>query len=379
VVGVSGPDPAVAAVRAAVRVDLRGLLGDETGSPGRPLVLVACSGGADSLALAAATSWVAPRLGARAGAVVVDHGWTADSPRVAGAAADACRSLGLAPVQVVAVAPIGRGGRIAPSGRGGSVAPSGRGGQVAPSGRGGPEAAARDSRYAALEQAAARTGAVAVLVGHTADDQAETVLLGLARGSGTRSLAGMAPVRGLVRRPLLGLRRTDTRACCTALGLVPAEDPANADPRFTRSRVRHRVLPVLEAELGPGVAAALARTARAARDDADALDALAGDLGAALTGADGSLGCAELAAAPAALRRRLLRAAAVAAGSPAADTGAGHVDALDRLLLDWHGQDGVDLPGGLRAIRAAGRLVIGRGPGAGPRAGRRDGGGSPSV
>ena len=360
-VGVSGPDPAVAAVRAAVRVDLRGLLGDETGSPVRPLVLVACSGGADSLALAAATAWVAPRLGARAGAVVVDHGWTADSPRVAGAAADACRSLGLAPVQVVAVAPIGRGG------------------SVAPSGRGGPEAAARDSRYAALEQAAARTGAVAVLVGHTADDQAETVLLGLARGSGTRSLAGMALVRGLVRRPLLGLRRTDTRACCTALGLVPAEDPANADPRFTRSRVRHRVLPVLEAELGPGVAAALARTARAARDDADALDALAGDLGAALTGADGSLGCAELAAAPAALRRRLLRAAAVAAGSPAADTGAGHVDALDRLVLDWHGQDGVDLPGGVRAIRAAGRLVIGRAPGAGPRAGRRDGGGSPSV
>jgi len=379
VVGVSGPDPAVAAVRAAVRVDLRGLLGDETGSPVRPLVLVACSGGADSLALAAATAWVAPRLGARAGAVVVDHGWTADSPRVAGAAADACRSLGLAPVQVVAVAPIGRGGSVAPSGRGGQVAPSGRGGQVAPSGRGGPEAAARDSRYAALEQAAARTGAVAVLVGHTADDQAETVLLGLARGSGTRSLAGMALVRGLVRRPLLGLRRTDTRACCTALGLVPAEDPANADPRFTRSRVRHRVLPVLEAELGPGVAAALARTARAARDDADALDALAGDLGAALTGADGSLGCAELAAAPAALRRRLLRAAAVAAGSPAADTGAGHVDALDRLVLDWHGQDGVDLPGGVRAIRAAGRLVIGRGPGAGPRAGRRDGGGSPSV
>ena len=378
-VGVSGPDPAVAVVRAAVRVDLRGLLGDETGSPVRPLVLVACSGGADSLALAAATAWVAPRLGARAGAVVVDHGWTADSPRVAGAAADACRSLGLAPVQVVAVALIGRGGSVAPSGRGGPVAPSGRGGQVAPSGRGGPEAAARDSRYAALEQASARTGAVAVLVGHTADDQAETVLLGLARGSGTRSLAGMAPVRGLVRRPLLGLRRTDTRACCTALGLVPAEDPANADPRFTRSRVRHRVLPVLEAELGPGVAAALARTARAARDDADALDALAGDLGAALTGADGSLGCAELAAAPAALRRRLLRAAAVAAGSPAADTGAGHVDALDRLLLDWHGQDGVDLPGGLRAIRAAGRLVIGRGPGAGPRAGRRDGGGSPSV
>jgi len=344
---VTGPDPAVAAVRAAVREDLTRLLGtgpvgaagSPAGPPGTaatgrpaPLVLVACSGGADSLALAAATAWVAPRLGASAGAVVVDHGWQPDSARVAAAAADVCRRLGLAPVRVVA---------------------------VTPGAAGGPEAAAREARYEALSAAAAGAGAEAVLLGHTADDQAETVLLGLARGSGTRSLAGMAPARGPFRRPLLGVRRDRTRDCCRALGLVPAEDPANADARFARARVRHRVLPTLEAELGPGVAAALARTARAARDDADLLDALAAGLGTAATGADGSLDCALLAAAPAALRRRVLRAAALAAGSPATDTGAGHVDALDRLVLDWHGQVGVDLPGGLRATRSAGRLGIG--------------------
>ncbi len=347
----SGPDPAVAAVRAAVRADLSGLLGDlpagfersagDAGPDPRPLVLVACSGGADSLALAAATAWVAPRLGATAGAVVVDHGWDPGSAQVAAAAAATCRGLGLAPVRVARVTP-GRSG--------------------------GPEAAARDARYAALAGAASATGAVAVLLGHTADDQAETVLLGLARGSGTRSLAGMAPVRGLLRRPLLGLRREQTHACCRALGLTPVDDPANADPRFTRARVRHRVLPVLEAELGPGVGAALARTARAARDDADALDALAADLAVAVTAADGSLACADLAAAPAALRRRVLRAAVLRAGSPAADTGAGHVDAVERLLLDWHGQAGVDLPGGLRATRSAGRLRIAR-PAAGPAGG----------
>lgn len=356
----TGPDPAVAAVRAAVRADLTALLAATAGLPagtagllastaripagtasggsavpgrGEPLVLVACSGGADSLALAAGTAWVAPRLGLRAGAVVVDHGWTPDSPAVAAAAAAACRDLGLGPVLVVAVHPDGAGG---------------------------PEAAARTARYAALSESAAAEGAVAVLVGHTRDDQAETVLLGLARGSGTRSLAGMAPVRGLLRRPLLGIRRELTHACCAALGLVPARDPAGTDPAYARSRVRHRVLPVLEAELGPGVTAALARTARAARDDADALDALAVRSAPALTGPDGSLDCAGLARQPAALRRRVLRQAVLAAGAPGTDLTAAHVDAVEALVLDWHGQDGTDLPGGLRAERRHGRLGVAR-------------------
>ena len=334
----TGPDPAVAAVRAAVRADLVLLRATGPAGPasppaaGQPLVLVACSGGADSLALAAATAWAAPRAGVRAGAVVVDHGWTPRSPEVAAAAALACTGLGLDPVVVVAVRPDGVGG---------------------------PEAAARTARYAALSDQATGTGAVAVLLGHTLDDQAETVLLGLARGSGTRSLAGMAAVRGLLRRPLLGVRREVTHACCVALGLVAAWDPSGEDPAYTRSRVRHRVLPVLEAELGPGVTAALARTARAARDDADALDAFAATAARDLTGPDGSLDCGGLAGLLPALRRRVLRACALAAGAPGTDLTAAHVDAVESLVLDWHGQDGTDLPGGLCARRRDGRLGLG--------------------
>lgn len=334
----TGPEPAVAAIRAAVRADLAhlsaaGAAGDAPGggAGGEPLVLVACSGGADSLALAACTAWVAPRLGVRAGAVVVDHGWTARSPAVAAEAARVCTSLGLDPVLVAVVRPDGVGG---------------------------PEAAARTARYAALSDRAARTGAVAVLLGHTLDDQAETVLLGLARGSGTRSLAGMSPVRGLLRRPLLGVRREVTHACCRALGLVPARDPAETDPSYARSRVRHRVLPVLESELGPGVSAALARTARAARDDADTLDALAADSARQVTGPDGSLDCVALSALPAALRRRVLRAAVLTAGAPGTDLTSTHVDAVETLVLDWHGQDGTDLPGGLCARRHGGRVRL---------------------
>ncbi|HEY8720806.1 tRNA lysidine(34) synthetase TilS, partial [Pengzhenrongella sp.] len=183
----SGPAPAVAAARLAVRADLADL-------PDGALVLVACSGGPDSLALAAATAFVAPRAGLRAGAVVVDHGLQRGSARVADDAATACRVLGLAPVRVV---------------------------RVDVGARGGPEAAARTARYDALEAAAVELGAAAVLLGHTLDDQAETVLLGLARGSGARSLAGMPARRGSLRRPLLGLRRADTLAVCAALGLEP--------------------------------------------------------------------------------------------------------------------------------------------------------------
>ncbi|WHP19113.1 tRNA lysidine(34) synthetase TilS [Cellulomonas sp. ES6] len=243
----AGPHPAVAATRSAVAASVADL-------PDGARVLVACSGGPDSLALAAATAFVATAGGRgrlRAGAVVVDHGLQPGSADVASRAAAACRRLGLDPVEVVAVDVTGPGG---------------------------PEAAARAARTGALESAAGRLGAAAVLLGHTRDDQAEGVLLGLARGSGARSLAGMAPVRGLLRRPLLAVTRAQTVAACAALGLDPWHDPTNAgaapgDPR--RSRVRAHVMPVLERELGPGVAAALARSAELLREDADALDALA--------------------------------------------------------------------------------------------------------
>ncbi len=218
----------------------------------------------------------------------------------------------------------------------------------------GPEAAARTARYGALDAAAADYGAVAVLLGHTLDDQAETVLLGLARGSGGRSLAGMAAQRGHYRRPLLAVRRAATRAACAELGLEPWQDPHNEDFRFARARVRHQALPALEAALGPGVAEALARTAGQLRADAECLDDLAfaesGHLDVA------QLDVARLAALPAAIRTRVLRDAAIAAGCPPGALAARHIGFLDALVTAWRGQRWADLPGGVRARRQAGKV-----------------------
>lgn len=340
----TGPDPAVAAVRSAVRRELADL-------PPGARVLVACSGGADSLALAAATAFVGQRVGIVAGAVVIDHGWRAGSAADAARAADACRALGLDPVEQITVDAAGRGG---------------------------PEAAARTARYVALDDAAARHRADAVLLGHTLDDQAETVLLGLARGSGARSLAGMPARRGVFRRPLLQLPRTLTRRACAALGLQPLQDPANDDDAYARVRVR-RATSVLTAALGEAVVPALARTADLLREDADALDALAEELlqAAAMTagGADAvrepevavrestvvELDVATLTAAPAAIRRRAVLAALRRAGAPGSGLGRRHVLAVDAILVTWHGQGSVFLPGRLIARRDCGRLlVIGR-------------------
>lgn len=331
------------------------------------LVLVACSGGADSLALAAATAFVASRDGLRAGAVVVDHGLQDGSAQVAAVAAQQCRALGLEPVEV-------RRARV--------------------QGPGGLEAAARHARYAVLDDVAHQAGAAAVLLGHTLDDQAESVILGLARGSGARSLAGMAAVRGTYRRPFLSLRRSDTEDVCTANGLTWWTDPTNGalapggavdpppggadrpDGLPLRSQVRSRVLPVLEDVLGPGVAVTLARTADLLREDADLLDGLAArlldearvaDLGTP-TEEGASPGDAPpapvvldtqvLLSAPAALRRRALRAAAVEAGSPAGSLFASHVATLDAMITDWRGQGPAHLPGDLRALRSRGRLFL---------------------
>jgi len=202
----------------------------------------------------------------------------------------------------------------------------------------GPESAARTARYAALYTEAASRDAT-IWLGHTLDDQAENVLLGLARGSGPRSLAGMAPRTGWLVRPLLGLRRTVTEQACAELGLEPWVDPHNADPRFARVRVRRTVLPTLEAQLGPGVAEALARTAALAREDADLLDALAAD---ADPGTD-VLDAATLLGHPAALRTRLIRRWLLRHGAD--EVTAGHVAAVDALVTRWHGQGEIHLPG----------------------------------
>jgi tRNA(Ile)-lysidine synthase len=333
-----GPGVAVAEVRTAVRAGLAGLAAGE-------LVLVACSGGADSLALAAATAFVAPRLGLRAGGATVDHGLQSGSAERAAGIAALLGKLGLDPVRSTAV----------------TVPPAGA--------SQGPENAARVARYGALDAAAGEYGAAAILLGHTLDDQAETVLLGLARGSGSRSLAGMAARRGLYRRPLLAVRRAATAAACAELGLEPWQDPHNSDLRFTRARVRHQALPALEAALGPGVAEALARTAAQLRADAECLDDLAFAESGQLRqcGSDpAGLDVAWLAALPAAIRTRVLRDAAVMAGCPPGALAAGHVGQVDALVTAWRGQRWADLPGGVRARRQAGKVWFsstGRGEG----------------
>ncbi len=287
-------------------------------------VLVACSGGPDSLALAAAAAVVARRRELPLRAVVVDHDLQPGSAEVAAAVVATLARLGV-PAQVLKV----------------SVQAAGDG----------PEAAARRARYAALEAAA--DAGEQVLLGHTLDDQAETVLLGLARGSGTRSLAGMPASRGRFVRPLLGLRAETTRQACAELGLRPWLDPHNAEQRFARVRVRSAILPLLEAELGPGVAEALARTAEQARADADHLDALAAQELAEHPAP--ALDCTRLAGLPAALLGRVVRE--WLRGSGADDLSAANIAAVTALVTDWHGQRAAEVPG-LRVVRAAGLLSV---------------------
>ncbi|MCC7128237.1 MAG: tRNA lysidine(34) synthetase TilS [Microbacteriaceae bacterium] len=332
--------PAIADVRRAVRDCLEALESKKGADAApAPLLLVALSGGPDSLALAAATAFEAPRARFRAGAVVIDHGLQDGSAEVAARAADQAKALGLDPVLVRAVSVDGEGG---------------------------PEAAAREARYAALAEAAAETGAIAVLLGHTLDDQAETVLLGLARGSGTASLSGMAQrSSGLAERtkgkttylrPLLGIRRETTVRFCKDSGLEPWIDPHNSQQRFARVRVREVVLPMLEAELGPGVAEALARTAELAREDSGALDLFAAEQAEELAEhaeAGISLSVPGLASNPAALRQRIIRLAVKSEFGVSLSRA--QTLEVARLVTDWRGQGPLDLPG-IRVVRRGARI-----------------------
>ncbi|GAA2410478.1 tRNA lysidine(34) synthetase TilS [Mycolicibacterium llatzerense] len=279
---------------------------------------VGLSGGADSLALTAVAAALKPTT-----ALIVDHGLQPGSADVAATAAAQARQLGCVDAQVISVH-VGTDG--------------------------GPEAAARTARYDALD--AARDGAP-VLLAHTLDDQAETVLLGLGRGSGPRSIAGMQVWDPPWGRPLLEMRRADTVAACAELGLTPWQDPHNTDPRYTRVRLRTEVLPLLEDVLAGGVAPALARTAAALREDNDALDALAaGHLATLLTG-DG-LTVAGLEDLPAALRRRVIRGWLLGVGAAALTDV--QLRAVDALVGDWHGQGGAAVTSPLRYQR----LVVSR-------------------
>ncbi|MFB7517477.1 tRNA lysidine(34) synthetase TilS [Streptomyces sp. NPDC056144] len=342
-----GPHPAVAAIRLAVRRVLHDVLTEHTAALAaghsahpaaeEPLVLVACSGGADSMALASALAFETRKLPVRAGGITVDHGLQDGSDTRAAEVAARMTALGLTPVEAVSVT-VGR--------------------------EGGPEAAARDARYAALDAAAERHGATAILLGHTRDDQAETVLLGLARGSGIRSLSGMAAISGAsgrYRRPFLQLDRQTVRKACIAQELAVWDDPHNTDPAYTRSRLRHEGLPALEKALGKGVVEALARTAQLSRDDADALDTWAADAETAVRDEAGALECAKLHGLPPAVRRRVLRRAVIAEGAPAGSLFARHIEEVDRLITGWRGQGAINLPGRVEARRQGGRLVIRQG------------------
>lgn len=314
--------------------------------PDAPLI-VACSGGADSLALAlAAPAVVRDR---ELIAATVDHQLQAGSAQRAAAVADLLCDHGFRRVEVLTVV-VG--------------------------GKGGPEGAARDARLGALRALAGRIAAEtgvepAVLLAHTADDQAETVLLGLGRGSGPRSIAGMRPWRSPWGRPLLGVRRVDTEAACAAAGLAPWQDPHNLDPAFTRVRLRRDVMPLLDEVLGGGVVPALARTADLMADDLAALDALAAHVLEVAVAADGSLGIAEVVDHPAAIRRRVLRSWAGQGSHPGSGGNppltadrlhrpltADHLCRLDDLLTAGCTGQSVRLPGRMDVVRRRDRLVL---------------------
>ena len=308
---------ALVALRSAVRAEL------EKFSAG-DLVLIGVSGGADSLALAYATELEAKKLAIRVAAIVIDHQLQSGSDEVA---KKVCKQLEIANIECQVV-------------------------KVNVEVTDGIEASARRARYEAFENIAKEMNAVAIFLGHTKDDQAETVLLGLARGSGARSLSGMAARNGIYVRPFLAISRTQTVTACKELGLEPWNDPHNDDLSFLRVRARKSVLPIMENELGPGIADALVRSAQLLRDDADALDNLANQFWAK----DKSLAVEALEKLPKAIRSRVLRLALIEKG--ALQVSAEQIGQVEALISNWKGQGEVSLPAGVKVSRISGRLTL---------------------
>ncbi|MBT5847616.1 MAG: tRNA lysidine(34) synthetase TilS [Micrococcales bacterium] len=323
--------PAVADVRRALRQSLQALQLEPESR-----VLVACSGGPDSMALAAAAAFEAPKLGLRVAAVIVDHGLQEQSAMVAAETAKKLDALGLDPVVIEKV----------------SVSENGSG----------PEAAARDARYQALERARVLVSAELVLLGHNLEDQAETVLLGLTRGSGLRSIAGMQMLDAEKKllRPLLQVSRETLRASCQDQDIEFWTDPHNSDPKFTRVRIR-QLLENLEHQLGPGFADALSRTAEMA-DEADAVVLNQAKLllaTAAANNASGQIGLTVSALADAlpGIRRRAIFETALAAGAKSVSRV--QVLGVDELITNWHGQKKLALSG-ITVERVGDRIVFTR-------------------
>lgn len=314
-------DSSAPAIRGAVRRVL------ETFEAG-DLIIVAVSGGADSLSLAYALSVEAPKFAIQLQAVTIDHQLQSESGLQALKVIEQMKSLGIeTTIEKVSV-------------------------EIAD----GLEASARKARYAALDSVGTTMNAAAIFLGHTRDDQAESVLLGLARGSGTRSLSGMAVRNGRYIRPLLSITREQTERMCQEVGLIAWSDPHNVDLNFARVRVRLQVIPILEKTIGPGISDALARTAELLRHDADALDAWAAREIGQIDLSD--LSCDYLANLPRAIRSRVIRAAIYAAGAPTGSISAEHVGSIEALVTAWSGQGAANLPGGVKVERFSGRLSL---------------------
>ena len=305
---------ALVALRSAVRAAL------EKFSAG-DVVLVAVSGGADSLALAETAKLEGEKLALKIIGVTIDHQLQSGSDLQAEKVVKQLSIPCLVEKVNVEVTD-------------------------------GLEASARRARYAALEKCAKENNAVAILLGHTKDDQAETVLLGLARGSGARSLSGMASENGIYLRPFLDITRSQTVTACKELNLEPWSDPHNDDESFLRVKARKKVLPVMESELGPGIRDALVRSAHLLRDDADALDTLAKEFWQS----DRSLEVAPLAELPKAIRTRVLRLALFESG--VSQLSAEQVAQVEALISNWKGQGEVSLPAGVKVSRISGRLTL---------------------
>jgi tRNA(Ile)-lysidine synthase len=313
---------AIVDLRNAVRPFLENLTAGDT-------ALVAVSGGADSLALSYALIKEAPDLAITLIGVTVDHQLQIGSGEQAKKVQTTLRSMGYQEVLIE---------------------------KVVVEEKSGLEADARAARYAALDAVAHAYGATQIFLGHTRDDQAETVLLGLARGSGTRSLSGMAVVNGKYVRPFLNITREQTVAACNEVEISPWNDPHNENEKFTRVKVRNKILPLMESEIGPGIASALSRSAAILRDDADALDEMAQAVISRVDLKD--LDCAALAELPRAIRSRILRAAIYAAGAPSGSVSADHLAAVEALVTAWRGQGEASLPGGVKVARISGRLSL---------------------
>ena len=320
--------PAMADVRRAVR-DAWHSAGVSAGDR----ILVAVSGGADSMALVAAAKFEGDRSGVIVGAVVVEHGLQAETKAVAQNVASLLGEWGLEPVLVVPV-----------------TVETGQD-------SGGTESAARNARYTALGNAAVEHSAKFVMLGHTQNDQAETVLLGLTRGSGVKSIAGMAVIDGLWLRPLLQITRQTTEAFCMDSGIQYWNDPHNQDAKFTRVRIRNRVLPVLETELGPGIVQSLARTAELVQVDVAYLDGQAAQAYKSVAKVNPT-GIALNLAGLTEMHQALSGRVALLALAPFGGTYTkAHVDQILQLVFNWHGQKELMLPG-VRVVRQDGEIIL---------------------